>query len=102
MDLTSGERIRVEGWLWPVADYPDIECVPSADGEKVLIRTWKEGTFGELGVLDFVKGTYVQFSRENLNPVSEYDAYWFDDDSVVVCASGGGEEYDYYLYRLLD
>ncbi len=102
VDLTSGERIKVEGWLWPEADYPDIECVPSADGEKVLIRTWKEGTFGELGVLDFVKGTYVQFSRENLNAVSEYDAYWFDSDSVVVCASGGGEEYDYYLYRLLD
>lgn len=102
VDLTTGERIQIEGWQWPDVDYPGIECVPSADGEKLLIRAWKDGTFGELGVLDFVKGTYVQFSRENLNDVNEYDAYWFDNDSVAVCASGGGDEYDYYIYRLLD
>ncbi len=103
IDLSNGEKTAVDGFLWPEMEYPGIECVPSADGEKLLIYTCtEEGYFGSIGVLDFTQKRYTEFSRENLNDLSEHTIYWFDNHSVIVATADKEDFTDYYVYRLLD
>lgn len=109
IDLATGERTIIDGFRWPDLEYPRVQCAPSADGEKLLIYTSTyEGYFGSIGILDFTKKNYTEFSRENLNDVNEHTIYWFDNDSIIIAAVYQGEtDYengikDYYVYRLLD
>jgi len=82
---------------------PFTECVPSADGNKLLIYSRGATTYYEsIGVLDFSNRTYIRFSRENVGGVNEHNAYWFDNDSVVIATSGDDDTRQYYIYRLLD
>lgn len=98
IDLVSGEKARIEGYLWPEVDYPDIECIASSDGKKLLIDTRTSyNAYDAIGVLDFEKKTYFEFSRENPNDVHEGSAYWFDNNSIIIVTDSAG---DYYVYRL--
>ncbi len=38
IDLASGASSVIEGYTWPDKDYPDIECVASPGGDKLLIK----------------------------------------------------------------
>ena len=103
IDLATGERTIVDGFLWPEMEYPQIQCVPSADGEKLLIyTTTREGYYGSIGVLDYFQRTYLEFSRENLSGMNEHTIYWFDNSSIIVATSHREDSVDYYVYRLLD
>ncbi len=112
IDLTNGIRMPIEGFLWPQTDSGDTECVPSADGDKLLIYTreiipstdpTREETvrFTSVGVLDFPNRTYITFSRENVNAVSERHIYWFDDDSIIIETTSENGSTDRYIYTLL-
>lgn len=108
IDLESGERTRIEGWLWP----DGVQCIPSADGRKLMIYSDQsgvpDGCIGNVGVLDFDTKQYMEFLRENRNEVSEDSIYWFDHNSIIIAASptrpdsGSFRTGDYYVYRLLD
>lgn len=103
IDLLSGERSVIEGFLWPQEDDVFTECVPSADGEKLLIYSRGPTTYyRSIGVLDFVNRTYVEFSRENVGVVNEHAAFWFDNDSVAIATGGDDSTRHYYIYRLLE
>lgn len=102
IDLATGEKSIVKGFLWPDMEYPYITCSPSADGEKLLIYTrTMEGYYGSIGVLDFSRKSYTEFSRQNLGKVNEHTIYWFDNESIIVDTKDDGNSKDYYIYRLL-
>ncbi len=99
IDLENGDRYTVEGFSWPEGD---VSCVPSTDGNKLLIYTRNAATyFDSVGVLDFSRRCYTAFSRENLNEVNERAIYWFDDQSIMVETAGRDGSKAYYLYKLL-
>lgn len=103
IDLATGERAVIDGLLWPEMEYPRIQCVPSADGEKLLIyTTTMEGYFGSVGVLDYGTKCYTEFSRENLSGKNEHTIYWFDNSSILIATSDREDSRDYYVYRLLE
>ena len=103
IDLATGSRSVIEGFTWPELDYPEIQCIPSPDGEKLLIACRTQPTwYDHIGVLDFSRKTYTEFSRENPNPVNEHTVYWYDCDSIVIATSDLGSMKDYYIYRLLN
>lgn len=103
IDLATGERTIVDGFLWPDMEYPQIQCSPSADGEKLLIyTTTMEGYYGSIGVLDYRAKSYTEFSRENLSGMREHTIYWFDNNSIIIATSDREDSVDYYVYRLLD
>ena len=54
-----------------------------------------------VGVLDFENMTFTEFSRENRQ--NEYLAYWFDENTVVICGELNPESLcsDYYLYQII-
>ena len=102
IDLATGQRSVIDGFLWPEAGYPAIECIPSPDGSKLLIQWRTSPTFYDyIGVLDFSRKTYTEFSRENPNAVNEHTIYWYDNDSIVIATSDLGSMQDFYIYRLL-
>lgn len=97
IDLASGAKSRVEGYLWPDA----VQTVPSPDGSKLLVCTsGSDGYYDTIGVLDFQLKRYIQFSRENINAVNEHTVYWFDNEQVIIAAENGDNICDYYVYKL--
>ena len=103
IDFLNGQRSMIDGFKWQQNDEVFTECVPSADGNKLLIYSRGPTTYYEsIGVLDFANKTYVKFSRENLGSVNEHRAFWFDNNSVAIATSGDGDTRQYYIYRLLD
>ena len=103
IDLLNGQRSIIDGFKWQENNEVVTECVPSADGNKVLIYSRGATTYYEsIGVLDFSNRAFVKFSRENVGNVNEHSAYWFDNDSVVIATSGDDDTRQYYIYRLLD
>ena len=101
IDLTNGTRSHINGLLWPEADSDKVECVPSIDGNKLLIYTSAAAKYESVGVLDFSRKSYTAFSREDMNDVDERTAYWFDSESVIIEAcSDGNSGKDYYIYRI--
>ncbi len=103
IDLLSGQRSIIDGFKWQQNNEVFTECVPSADGNKLLIYSRGATTYYEsIGVLDCSNRSYVKFSRENIGNVNEHAAYWFDNDSVVIATSGDGNIRQYYIYRLLE
>lgn len=99
IDLANGERIPVEGYTWA----EDIQQIPSPDGGKLLLAERPDGQdYTRVGVLDFTRESFVEFSRENGQ--REYLAYWFDEDTVIICAELTPESLcsDYCLYRILE
>lgn len=105
IDLASGEKIPVEGFVWPADRYADILWESSPDGKRLLISGGEIGSKYEyIGVLDFEKLQYLEFSRKNRNEVYEGKPYWFDKDTVIIQATGKDsyQVQDYYVYDLLD
>lgn len=100
IDLTNGARSHINGLLWPEAGSGKVECVPSIDGNKLLIYTRAAAKYESVGVLDFLRKSYTAFSRENMNDVDERAAYWFDSDSVIIEACSNDNGKDYYIYRI--
>lgn len=100
IDLTNGTRSHINGLLWPEAGSGKVECVPSIDGNKLLIYTRAAAKYESVGVLDFSRKSYTAFSRENMNDVDERAAYWFDSDSVIIEACSNDNGKDYYIYRV--
>ena len=102
IDLLNGQRSIIDGFKWQQNSEVFTECVPSADGKKLLIYSRGTTTYFEsIGVLDFQNGTYIRFSRENVGNVNEHAAYWFDNDSVVIATSGDDDTRQYYIYRIV-
>ena len=102
IDLSDGSRSVIDGFIWPEADYPSLECIPSPDGEKLLIQWRSSPTYYDyIGVLDFPQRSYTEFSRENPNAVNEHTIYWYDNSSIVIATSDRDAMQDYYIYRLL-
>ena len=101
IDLTNGTKSRIDGFLWPEAGSGKVECVPSADGNKLLIYIRTAAYYESIGVLDFSSRIYTPLSRENMNEVNERAAYWFDNDSVIIEAVSDKNGKDYYIYRIL-
>ena len=101
IDLTNGTRSHISGLLWPEARSGKVECVPSIDGNKLLIYTRAAAKYESVGVFDFSRKSYTAFSREDMNDVDERSAYWFDNESVIieVCSDGNSGK-DYYIYRI--
>lgn len=102
IDLQTGEKTVIPGYLWPETSYPLLECSPSPDGKKLLLYDRSTGHVGTVGVLDFEKKCYYEFDRENEKNVDEHLVYWFDHDSIIVTAENGSLIQDYYVYRLTD
>ncbi len=104
IDLVTGERILIEGFTWPDDKYTDILWEPSPDGKRLLLSGGEIGSKYEyIGVLDFEKMSYLEFSRENNNEVHEWRPYWFDKDTVIIPAvSDSYLVQDYYIYDILD
>ncbi len=104
LDLKTGEEIPVEGFQWPGDQYQDVLWEINPDGRRILISGGQLGSGYEyIGVLDFEKQTYLEFSRENMNPVHEKKPYWFDKDTVIIPAIQQNSylAQDYYVYDLL-
>lgn len=103
IDLATGEKIPVEGFIWPADQYQDVlwECSP--DGKRLLISGGEIGLKYEyIGVLDFEKMQYLEFERVNPNEVYEWKPYWFDKDTVIIQATSKDSYYvqDYYVYDI--
>ena len=102
LNLADGSRSVIENFSWPDVDFPSLECIPSPDGNKLLIKWRTSPTFYDyVGVLDFTKKSYAEFSRENPNAVNEHTIYWYDHNSIVIATSDRDDKQDYYIYRLL-
>jgi hypothetical protein len=102
IDLLNGQRSIIDGFEWQQDDEVFTECVPSADGNKLLIYSRGPTTYYEsIGVLDFSNRTYVKFSRENVGSVNEHRAFWFDNNSVAIATSGDDDTRQYYIYRIV-
>lgn len=105
IELATGERIPVEGFTWPEDRYEDVLWESSPDGKRLLVSGGQIGSKYEyIGVLDFERMNYLEFSRNNQNEVYEWKPYWFDKDTVIIQATSR-ESYDvqdYYVYDLLD
>ncbi len=98
IDLATGQKAPIEGFIWK----DDARLIPCPDGKKLLIARcpdWQDYEY--VGVLDFENLTYTEFSRENRQ--NERLAYWFDDNTVVICGELTPDSMcsDYYLYRIL-
>lgn len=105
IDLATGEKIPIEGFTWPEDRYTDVLWESSPDGKRLLISGGETGLKYEyIGVLDFEKMNYLEFSRNNNNEVYEWKPYWFDKDTVIIRATGKNSysSQDYYVYDLLD
>ncbi|MBQ8231259.1 MAG: hypothetical protein IJZ34_04960 [Lachnospiraceae bacterium] len=106
IDLATGERIPVEGFTWPEDTYEDVLWETSPDGKRLLISGGQIGLKYEyIGVLDFEKKKYLEFSRENSNETNEWKPYWFDKDTVIIQATSKSGSYyvqDFYIYDILD
>lgn len=101
IDLVSGVKTPIEGYTWR----SNTQRTASPDGKKLLLAGGEAGQdFAYVGVLDYERMTFVEFSRENTNEVYEYLAYWFDPNTIIICseATSGSLCNDYYLYSLLD
>lgn len=114
IDLESGEKIKIENYTWPDIPYPHLQCVPSADGQKLLIYGEMEengkndGCISDVGVLNFDEKRYLTFQRENANDILEDKIYWFDNQSVIIGTAPSREDpgvpdgtCDYYVYKIL-
>lgn len=105
IDLAAGAEIPVDGFVWPQNHYEDVLWEISPDGKRLLVAAGQIGSKYEyIGVLDFEKMRYLEFSRENHNDVNEWKPYWFDRDTVIIPAAGKDNYYaqDYYVYDLLE
>lgn len=101
IDLLNGHRSIIDGFKWQQNSEVFTECVPSADGNKLLIYSRGSTTYYEsIAVLDFPNKTLVKFSRENMGTVNEHAVYWNDNDSIVIETSTDDESKQYYLYIL--
>ena len=102
IDLLNGQKSMIDGFTWQRDVQMHPECVPSADGNKLLIYSRGPTTYYEsIGVLDFSNRTYVKFSRDNVGSVNEHRAFWFDNDSVAIATSGDSDTRQYYIYRIV-
>ncbi|MDO5400354.1 MAG: hypothetical protein Q4F17_05140 [Eubacteriales bacterium] len=112
LDLETGQRTQIEHYTWPQVPYPRMQCIPSADGQRLLIygepdpERENDGCISNIGVLDFGRQTYLQFARENQNDIREETIYWFDNETILIAASRDGSATqealrDYYVYNLL-
>lgn len=98
-DLATGVKTPIEGYVWT----PNVQRTPSPDGTKLLLAGGSAGTYFEyVGVLDFSNMTFVEFSRSN--QVDEYLAYWFDENTIVICSEIDSASLcsDFYFYSLVD
>ena len=91
--------------LWaavePGADSDKVECVPSIDGNKLLIYTRAAAKYESVGVVDFLRKSYTACSCADMNDVDGRTAYWFDHESVIIEArSDDNSGKDYYIYRI--
>ena len=102
IDLLNGQRAILNDFTWNQGTDVYTECVPSADGTKLLIYSRGKTTYyATIGVLDFTGQTYIAFSRENVGAVNEHAVYWNDNDSIIIETGGADQTKQYYLYRLL-
>lgn len=98
IDLATGTKTRIEGYTWT----PNTQRTPSPDGTKLLLAGGSDGMdFGYVGVLDFENMTFAEFSRDN--KLDEYLAYWFDENTIVICSEVDSESMcnDYYHYSFI-
>lgn len=98
IDLATGQKVPIAGCIWT----PDTQKIPSPDGTKLLLAEAPDGQeYKYVGVLDFDNLTFTEFSRENGQ--NEYLAYWFDENTVVICGELSPESMcsDYYLYQII-
>ena len=98
IDLATGQKAPIAGYTWT----SDTQRIPSQDGMKLLLAecpNWQDYEY--VGVLDFENLTFTEFSRENRQ--NEYLAYWFDENTVVICGELSPESLcsDYYLYQIV-
>ena len=98
IDLATGQKAPIAGYTWT----SDTQRIPSQDGMKLLLAEcpdWQDYEY--VGVLDFENLTFTEFSRENRK--NEYLAYWFDENTVVICGELSPESLcsDYYLYQIV-
>ena len=99
IDLATGSKTQIEGYTWT----PETQRVVSPDGAKLLLTGGHNGkSFGYVGVLDFENMTFAEFYRDNSR--KEHTAYWFDNNTIVICAEVNYNSLckDYYLYSLVN
>lgn len=100
IDLATGVKAPIEGYVWT----PETQRIPSPDGRKLLLAGGPPGQdFEYVGVLDFERMSFVEFSRDNSNDVHEYLACWFDENTVVICPESAASAMcsDFYFYSLI-
>lgn len=98
IDLATGAKAIMEGFTWT----PGMQQTPSPDGTKLLLAGSSGDTdFEYVGVLDYSRMTFAEFSRDN--PQDEYLAYWFDKNTVVISSVVTFESKcsNYYQYSLI-
>ena len=98
IDLTTGSRSQITGCTWTA----DTQRIAGPDGTKLLLAGKHDGAaFEYVGVLDFTNMTFAEFYRDN--SLVEHTAYWFDDQTIVICTEMNFESMcsRYYLYSLV-
>lgn len=103
MDLRDGSSVPIEGFTWPEGEYDHIQRQPSPDGKKLLLYGWTPGAdYRYIGVVDFEKKRYVEFSRTYLGENGDMSIHWFDPETIIIHSSTTNLSSDFYVYRLLD
>lgn len=74
------------------------------DMTKIFFMIYHEDDLqiGHLGVLDIQKARLLLLDRKGQEVRSEYGVDWFDNDRILINASGDGSEKYLYLYEFKD
>ena len=99
LDLRTGEKKRIDGFAFPTARWPDLECQVSPDGEKVLLYDRTDS--GYFAVLDFTSGRWINAAVDGLHGTQPR---WFDSRCILVQENGTAPsengEYWFYIYQI--
>ena len=99
LDLHTGEEKLVDGFAFPIAQWPNLECQISPNGEKVLLYDRTDAA--HFSVLDFASGRWINAAIENLTGTQPQ---WFDNERILVqeCGIAPTEtgEYWFHIYNI--
>ena len=95
LDLFTGEKIPVEGFVWPGED---TECCLSEDGNKLCIYNYRyenEKLYVDAWVLDYAAGRMTPLNTSGTEEITPHAVCWSGDDHVVLCGAEPNIYYDF-------
>lgn len=100
LDLLKGTQTPIDRFAFTTLT----GAVMNEDMTKIFFMIYNEDDLqvGHLGVLDIQKARLLLLDRKGQDVRSEYGVDWFDNDRILVNASGDGTEKYLYLYEFKD